>query len=162
MDDALTQSSHSARLTLDILLRLAEDAHVLEDHGADVEAQREGVTANHAVMTDPLIVQRGLRRENRHHQRFCCLLTTPINNQRHAHATIRSGVDEARRRSTDVLTDVRAQQVRDVPVIHDDLSDLAANLFLLVRHVRVRAVHLALHVHLLRQGTKRTIDPSLE
>ena len=59
-------------------------------------------------------------------------------------------------------TDVRAQQIRNIPRLHDDLADLAANFFFFVRHVRVGSVRLTLHVYLIRQGVKRTPNALLQ
>ena len=59
-------------------------------------------------------------------------------------------------------TDIRAQQIRDLPRLHDDLANLAANFLFFVRHVRVGTVRLTLHVHLIRQDVKRTLDARLQ
>ena len=59
-------------------------------------------------------------------------------------------------------TDVRAQQIRNLPRLHDDLADLATDFLFFIRHVRVGPVRLTLHVHLIRQDAKRTLDACLE
>ena len=61
-----------------------------------------------------------------------------------------------------MLTDVRAQQIHNFPRLHNDLTDLTPNLLFLVRHVRIGTVRLTLHVHLIRQDAKRTLDALLQ
>ena len=107
------------------------------------------------------LIQRGQRCEHRNHERLS-LIAAAINEQGHTHATVRSGVDKARCGDTNMLTDVRAQQIRDFPGFHDDLADLATDFFFFVRHVRVGSVCLTLHIHLIRQCTKRTFNTRLQ
>ena len=59
-------------------------------------------------------------------------------------------------------TDIRAQQICDLPRLHGDLADLATDFFFFVRHVRVGSVRLTLHVHLIRQDAKRMLDALLQ
>ena len=61
-----------------------------------------------------------------------------------------------------MLSDIRAHQIRDFTGLHDDLTDFSTNFLFFVRHVRVGTVRLTLHVHLIRQDVKRTLDALLQ